>query len=929
MIKTLQFPTFFFHDLVLLNKFFRIRSQIKTLGFFVFFLHSISSFAQKNTAISGKIVTEKDAPIEAATIYLIHPKDSSLIAYTLSDKEGSFKLETKAGTQNSILKITAEGCQDFSETIEKLTQNIDLGVIKLLKYEVELNEVVIKNEAPIRVKKDTLEFNAASFKVRPDANVEALLKELPGVTVDMNKKVTVNGKEVNQILVNGKPFFDTDGKIALQNLPAELINKVQVSNTKTKEEEFTKQASTSDKVSINLTIDENKNKGFFGKLLGGYGSSERYESSALMSSFSDKRRISFLVSSNNINASGFTMDDVFDNMGGGRKDGSRGASAGSGIIKSNMIGGNYMEWFKGGSTDANYYFTNSNSDNSNRTSELTLLPTGFLTAKSNSKNNQDFNKHTANLNFDVNISPSVKIFFSPNIDIGKATSSDSFDKKTWDENDQLVNSSTSFNTNESNNTNFRNNITIMSNSKKEGRHFMASFLNDNSRNDSDTRVNSATVFAQGTSPDDLRKQNVIQKNDRNKYIGTLQYNEPLSDSLALNFSVITDFEKRTDDKKTFDRNGQDIEYDVFNESLSNYSSFTSFQVNPKAGFSLSRKKFNLTVSTGTSVIKTENHALYLKETTNLDKNYFLPNLGFHASYRITKSQNLFMMYEYKFAIPTENQVLAVANLDNPLIIRTGNPNLKASTFHSLRGSFSNYSFKEGSTYSINFHSTYYDNQIVGASTYNSSGKQISTFDNVKDTYDVLLGGEWNKTIKKGANSFRLRFNMSGNYIFNKGFTNDQLYEAKAFRLTPGLAFTYDYGELLSIKPSYNFTYNDTQYDNISLRSTSNKTHTCNIEMTSYWPKNWVFGNDFGYTYNSNLSGPYKKDFYLWNTSLSYRFAKEKFTIKAKVYDLLNQNQSTSRTISPTSVVDSESNVLKRYVMFSLLYKFQNFATNQS
>lgn len=901
------------------------------LVFCVFFLHNLSSFAQKNIVITGKIVTEKDSPIEAVTIYLIHPKDSSLLTYTLSDKEGLFKLETKAESQNIILKISGEGYKEFSNTLEKLTQNKDLGVIKLLKSEIELKEVVIKSEAPpIRIKKDTIEFNASSFKVRPDANVETLLKQLPGVTVDMNKKITVNGKEVNQVLVNGKPFFDTDGKIALQNLPAELINKVQVSDTKTKEQEFTKQASTSNNVSMNLTIDKEKNKGFFGKVMGGYGSAERYESSLLMSYFEDKKRISFLASSNNINASGFTMDEVFDNMGGGRNDGARGASAGEGITKSNMIGGNYAdEWFEGAHTDLNYYFNNSNSENTNRTSELTLLPTGSLTAKSNSKSNQDFNRHNANLNFDFKVSPSIRVFFSPNIDIGKATSADNFDKKTWDENNQLVNSNTSFNTSESNNANFRNNITIVSNSKKEGRYFTASFQNENSRNDSDTRVNSVTVFAQGTSPDDLRNQNVIKKNDRNKYTGTLQYTEPVSGSLALNFSVITDFEKRADDKKTFDRNSQDIEYDVLNESLSNYSSFNSFQVNPKAGFAFSGKKFKGTVFTGTSVIKTENHALYLKETSDLNKNYFIPNGGIYASYKITKSQTLFMTYDYKFTIPTENQVLAVANLDNPLIVRTGNPNLKAATFHSLHGGFSSYNFKSGSTYSISFFSTYYDNQIVGASAYNSSGKQISTFDNVNGTYNVLLRGDWNKTIKKEANSFRLRFDMSGNYILDKGFTNGQLYEAKTFRLTPTLAFTYDYGNLVSIRPSYNFEYNDTRYNNTSLSSTSNTTHNCNIEMTSFLHKNWVFGNDLGYTYNSNISGPYKKDFYLWNTSLSYKFAKEQFTVKAKVYDLLNQNLGTSRTITPTSVVDSESTVLKRYVMFSLLYKFQNFETNKS
>ena len=900
------------------------------LHFFVFFLYSISSFAQKSTVISGKVVTEKDSPIESATIYLMHPKDFSIVVYTLSDKNGHFKLETKSGSQNNILKISAEGYLEFSDTIEKPAQNIDLGVVRLMKYDVELDEVIIKNEAPIRIKKDTIEFNASSFELRPDANVEALLKELPGVTIDMNKKIMVNGKKVNQILVNGKPFFDADGKIALQNLPAELIKKVQVSDTKTKEQEFTKQASTSENVSINLTIDKKKNKGFFGKLLSGYGSAERYESSALLSYFKDKRRISFLASSNNINASGFSMNEVFDNMGGGRNDGS-GGSFGSrgGITKSNMIGISYTdEWFKGESTDLNYYFNNSNTDNTNKTSELTLLPTGSLLSKSASKSDQDFNRHNVSLNFEYKVSPSIKVFFAPAIQTGKTISVNVFDRKTWDENNQLINSSNSFNTTESNNTNFRNNLRFFLNAKKKGRYLTASFENENSRNDVDSKVNSLTVFAEGTSPDDLRNQNVTQKNNRDKYIGNLQYFEPVTDSLRLNFSVITDYEKTSDDKKTFDRNGQDMEYDVFNESLSNFNSFNSFGVNPKVGFSMSIKKLDLSASAGTSVIRTENHAFYLNETIDLNKNYFIPNGTISANYSISQSQSVLMMYERKYTIPSGNQVLAVADLDNPLVVRTGNPNLKASTFHFLQTGFSSYNFESDSGYFLHFSTTYFDNQIVGASAYNSSGKQISTFDNVEGTYDILLAGEWNKRIKKDVNTFGLRFSLYANYNLNKGFTNNQLYEAKAFRLNPGFGFTYEYGELLNIQPYYNFTYNDIRYNNTSLSSTSNTTHNFNVEITNFWPKNWVFGNDFGYNYNSNISGPYKRDFYLWNTSLSYKFAKQ-FTFKVKVYDLLNQNQSTSRTITSTAVVDSESNVLKRYIMFSLLYKFKNFVTNES
>jgi hypothetical protein len=892
-------------------------------------MFSFSSYAQKNAVISGKIVAEKESPIESATIYLIHPKDSSIVAYTLSDKNGLYKLETKAGSQNIVLKIAASGYSAFSETIEKLTQNIDLGVVRLIKYDVELDEVIIKNEAPIRIKKDTIEFNASSFKLRPDANVEALLKELPGVTIDADKKITVNGKKVSQILVNGKPFFDADGKIAIQNLPAEIIKKVQVSNTKTKEQEFTKQASTSDNVSVNLTIDKEKNKGFFGKLLGGYGSSERYESSAFLSYFKDKRRISFLASSNNINASGFSMNEVFDNMGGGRNDGSGGASAGrGGITKSNMLGLSYSdEWLKGESTDLNYYFNDSNTNNTNRTSELTLLPTGSLLSKSASKNDQDFNRHNVNLNFEYKISPSIRVFFGPAIETGKAASANTFERKTWDENNQLVNLSNSFSTSESTNTNFRNNLKFFFNGKKAGRYFTASFENENSRNDLESRVNSLTVFAQGTSPDDLRNQNVFQKNNRDKYTGNFQYFEPVTNLSRLNFSVITDYEKTSDDKKTFDRNGQDMEYGVFNDSLSNYNSFNSFGVNPKVGFSTSINKLDLSASTGTSIVRTENHAFYLNETTDLNKNYFIPNGTISANYSISQSQSILMMYERKFTVPKSNQVLAVANLDNPLVVITGNPNLKPSTFHFLQTGFSSYNFQSDSSYFIHFSTTYFDSQIVGASAYNSSGKQISTFDNVEGTYDMLLAGEWNRTIKKDLNTIGLRFSIYANYNLNKGFTNNQLYEAKAFRLNPGFGFAYQYGELLSIQPYYNFTYSDIRYNNTSLSSTSNTTHNFNVEITSFWPKNWVLGNDFAYNYNSNISGPYKKDFYLWNTSLSYKVAKQ-FTFKVKVYDLLNQNQSVSRMITTTAVIDSETNVLKRYVMFTLLYKFKNFETSQ-
>jgi hypothetical protein len=330
-----------------------------TLSFLLLLACSFASLAQNTIVLKGKILkTQTQLTIESATVFLIRAKDSSVVEYTISDKNGLFKLETKKTPDNLILKIANEDYDDFSLKIDQTTTNKDLGLLYLTPKTTQLKEVVIKSIAPpVRVKKDTLEFNTASFKLRPDANVEALLKVLPGVVIDADKKITVNGKEVNQILVNGKSFFGEDGKVALQNLPAELIKKIQVSDTKTEEEKFTKQASTSNNASINLTIEKDKNKGFFGKLLAGYGTTERYESSALASYFKDKRRISFLGSANNIKATGFSMDEVFDNMGGGRNNGSRAprVGTGNGIIKSNLIGLNYTdEWFKDSKSNGNY-----------------------------------------------------------------------------------------------------------------------------------------------------------------------------------------------------------------------------------------------------------------------------------------------------------------------------------------------------------------------------------------------------------------------------------------------------------------------------------------------------------------------------------------------------------------------------------------------
>jgi hypothetical protein len=284
-----------------------------------------------------------------------------------------------------------------------------------------------------------------------------------------------------------------------------------------------------------------------------------------------------------------------------------------------------------------------------------------------------------------------------------------------------------------------------------------------------------------------------------------------------------------------------------------------------------------------------------------------------------------MSYGYDINFPSASQILPVENLANPLNTYIGNPDLNPNKSHRGYFSFRDYDFASRAGYSIYLGGNYYDNKAVSSTVFDENRKRRTTYENISGVYDSFFGLNWNKTIKKDAHTYKFGVGLHANVGLSKGFTNDVLFEANTVSLSPRANFSYEYGELLTINPTYNVSFNDTKYTNYLLSSASNVVHKFNIQTTNYWPKNWVFGNDFGYTYNSNIADGFKKDFYLWNSSLAYSFYDKKLTAKVKVYDLLNQNQSATRTITPEAIQDEENTVLKRYLMFSLTYKLEKFA----
>jgi hypothetical protein len=405
----------------------------------------------------------------------------------------------------------------------------------------------------------------------------------------------------------------------------------------------------------------------------------------------------------------------------------------------------------------------------------------------------------------------------------------------------------------------------------------------------------------------------------------VEFYQPITDSLQVKFGIEYKIDKNRDRRNSFDFDATNETYSIANDELSNVFNSLERTITPNTGLAYNSKKMNFNLNVGTTLINFDNDSEYLNVKTSLEKEFVLPYINTYASYRFSKSKNLWINYNYSYTLPTARQILPVEDLANPLNTIIGNPNLDLNQNHGIYFSYRDFDYATRSGYGVYTGGNFYDNQIVSSTTFDANRKRTTSYENVSGTYNSWFGLYWNKSIKKDGHKYRFELRANNNFGLSKGYTDGELFSAKTFTFNPRVNFTYEYDELLTINPSYTYSYNKTDFSNYVIESASNFTHRLNLQVTSFWPKNWTFGNDFGYTYNSNIASGFKKDFYLWNTSLSYSFYQKKLMAKVKVYDMLNQNQNATRSITATSIRDEENVVLRRYVMFSLTYKLEKFA----
>lgn len=908
----------------------------KLLFIFTLFLTS-SIFAQSYPfKITGTINSEKDkTAIEAATVHVEKARDSSIVTYTISNDKGMFSLEGKSFSKDVKLFISYVGMDSYSKSIElDKTSNLNLGTIFLKEESNLLSEVVIQSRAPITVKKDTLEFNVKSFKTKKDANVEDLLKKLPGVEVDEDGKITVNGKEVNKILVNGKPFFGNDPSITTKNLTKDIIEKVQITDTKSKSEAFTGEKGDANNKTINLTIKKENNKGWFGRVSGGAGTDKRFEGAAMVNRFDNNQRFSVLASTNNINSPGFSFGEIQKMFGGGGNiwiGGNGGFSingrrfgGGSGIIKSKTAGATYADEFgKGLDVNTNYFYSGSTSNNESKSNREYTLPDRKYFSNSTTTSDDENHNHSFDTDFNIEIDSTFLINIKPTFVFNKREGSSRRQEEVLDTNNTLTNSSNSFSYSKSEANNFENRLDITKKLGAKGSFIKASITNRIDKADTE-EVNKSTIEVFGSNPSTKnRDQKSTIENNLMGLTTRLTFRFPL---IAKKFFLDTKYSYQRDEREnkenTFDFNSTTQQYSDFNTGLSSDFTYNDITKTPSLELVYRTKKWRLNLGTG-FVNRTLENNDKLRPELSLKKEFNNLDLDASFRYRFDSKASIYFDYRLNNNAPNINQIQPFSDVTNPSNIITGNPNLKPTQDHTAYVNFNKFNWQSRTGFWVYMRGSLYNDQVIINTSIDDDLVRNTTYENTNGGYDFVGGGSYSKKIKLDSIvSLQLRAGTNVRASKNFNILNDIKEGAKTTSISPVFRATLDWNKIASIEGNYNISFSNTKYDINTVQNQNFTRHSVNIRTKTTVPKKLEWRNDIRYTYNPNVIG-FNKSAWFWNATLAYSILKDQGTISLKAYDLLNQNTNAQRRATSNYIEDSESTVLQQYFMLGFSWKFNS------
>ncbi|WP_026995776.1 TonB-dependent receptor [Flectobacillus major] len=931
--------------------------KLLTLSFL--FTICLSAFGQ-NSRLTGKIVDNKGEPLIGVNIVLTNLKDAKDKHFGPTDVNGRFMI-SKISTASYTMKASIVGYKDLIQTVEINKDLVNLGQVVMAEAVNELSEVVVKGKAATMVQKgDTLQYNANAFKTAPDANADELIKKMPGITYE-NGQIKAQGENVAQVLVDGKPFFGDDPNVALKNLPAELIDKIEIMDRLSDQSQLTGFNDGQTTKTINIITNPNRRNGQFGKVYGGAGTNDTYSAGGNINLFNGEKRLSIVAMSNNINQQNFSSQDLLGvnsgSAGGGARGGgarggggggARGAMGGSqdnfmvgqqnGINTTNSFGINYSDnWSKKVAVKGSYFFNNSNNAN-----QQSVYRTYFLNQNTsqyydeNSSNTSNNYNHRFNLRVEYTIDPKNTIIFTPRLSIQTNNSTSAVEGLTTLADNQKLNQSSNLTTANRTGYTFNNSILYRHSFAKRGRSISLNLGTDVNDRSGTSYLASNNQYFSGTTSDVTVKQ--LSETDTRGYSlsSNLVYTEPIGTGLLqLNYSI--NYNHNNSNKTTNRINSISNEYTILDSLLSN--KFDNDYVTHRAGVGYNLRSKNGNLNFGTNFQRAELSGDQLFPRVNSVRTSFenlLPYLQW--DYRFTADSRLRVNYRTNTNAPSITQLQNVIDNTNPLFLTSGNPNLDQEYSHNINARYSWSKPAKALTFMAIANVTYNLNTIGNAVTIAQSditlpsgvllrkGAQLTqpvNFDNSLNVRSFMVIGAPLSFIKTNVN-------LTSGYSYSRlpGKINNQENTSNQYNFNQGVTLGSNIST--NIDFSLNYTLNFNKVENSIQPQLNNKyfVHTGTGRVNLLFGKGFLFQTDLNYYRYNGLSDSFNQQFVLWNISAGKKlFKKQQGEIKLTIFDVLKQNNSIARNLTDTYIEDVRSKVLSQYFMLTFTYNIRNFKGN--
>lgn len=873
-----------------------------------------------------------------SSVSVIKLNDSTLVRHVWSKDNGSFEINALA-PDTYRLQVTHPGFADYEENfiLQPAEQKIFPDITMLSKAQL-LREIIIQDKRDaIRIKGDTTEYFVDSFLVNKNANVEDLLKRLPGIQVDKNGKITAHGQEVKKVLVDGEEFFGNDPTIATQNLRAENVETIQVFDQKSDQAQQTGIDDGDKEKTINLKLKEDAKKGYFGKVKASQGTDNRYEHDAMFNSFSKKRKLSFYSAAANTNKTSLSWDDA-DMYAGGKGESEFGDDgmmytyysddeddfSGRGIPRTWYTGAFYSNKFKEDkhylTFNANYKELNVSGFDNNLIQYI--LPDTFYFDNQYKNFKSTRNLTSGKASYELKLDSLSTLRIKINGSSGSSESSETFYTENINEENVLINNNSRTETQQNQKENVSSSIAYNKKFKLKGRSLLLVFNQNYSLNTGNGFLNSITRFYavdSNLTQTALIDQKKTNYNKTTMWEAKISYTEPLSKY----WFIVGDYKYSStltqSERGSFDRNTLNNEYTQLVDSLSNRFRYNITKNEGGVTFRYVNKK--VTAALGARGAYTDLWQRNLVTGLPQDQHFlnFFPSASFTYKHKTTSTLNI--NYSGSTRQPTLQQIQPLQDNTNPLLVYRGNPNLKQSFRNNVSIWMYNYKPLKGRGYYFNIYSSFVNNDFSYSDFVDSSGRRNNQTINVNGNYNIGFYSNYN--YKLGKSGFSTRVSLNGNINQNTNFINNRKNINNNQNITPQMYVSYSKDELLDLYVGGNWNYNNSRS---SLRSDVTTTFWIQTYETGLWlhlPKKFELEAECTFNirqrtteFDRNLNTT------ICNASLAKRFLKkEQLVAKVEVRDLFNQNIGFSRTATSNFVNENTHTVLKRYLLLSLTWNF--------